>query len=145
MIENAITSFTPGSAVIGGVLIGLASVALMAGIGRIAGISGIVSRLLPPFEDETWKGRAAFIAGLALAAPLAMLLGLPRFPADVSGTPELLAAAGLLVGFGAALGGGCTSGHGVCGLARLSKRSMAAVATFMAVAMATVFVARHVL
>lgn len=144
MIDGAITSFTPGSALVGGVMIGLASVGLMAGIGRIAGISGIVARLLPPIEDDGWKGRLAFIAGLALAAPLAILLGLPRFPAAVTAPPLWLALAGLLVGFGAVLGGGCTSGHGVCGLARLSRRSIVAVATFMAAAFAIVFVLRHI-
>lgn len=139
------TEFTPVAALIGGALIGASAVALMAATGRIAGISGIASRLLPPYGDEGFAGRLAFVLGILVAPLLIGLvtgsLPLPRIEAS---TP-VLAIAGLLVGFGAVWGNGCTSGHGVCGLSRLSARSMVATAVFMAAAMATVFVARHVL
>jgi uncharacterized membrane protein YedE/YeeE len=132
-------------ALIGGGLIGLSAVLLMAFSGRIAGISGIVAGLLPPkpAEDRTW--RIAFILGLLLApAVLAIFTGDNRIGAPTVG-PVMLIAAGLLVGVGTALGGGCTSGHGICGISRLSPRSMAATATFVATAMVTVFIVRHVL
>jgi len=133
------------SALIGGGLIGVSAVLLMAFSGRIAGISGIVSGLLPPkpVDDRTW--RIAFILGLVLAPTvLTMVTGDNRIGAPTIG-PALLAASGLLVGVGVVLGSGCTSGHGICGLSRLSPRSAAAVATFMATAIVTVFVVRHVL
>jgi len=136
--------FTPLSGAIGGALIGLAAALLLAFNGRIAGISGIVGGLLPPRAgDMAW--RLLFVAGLALGALLVRLFtGAPL--AQTSGTSTLmLALGGLLVGFGSRLGAGCTSGHGICGLARLSPRSMVAVGTFMASAMFTVFVLRHVL
>ena len=132
-------------ALIGGGLIGLSAVLLMAFSGRIAGISGIVAGLLPPkpAEDRTW--RIAFILGLLLApAVLAIFTGDNRIGAPTVG-PVMLIAAGLLVGVGTALGGGCTSGHGICGISRLSPRSMAATATFVATAMVTVFIVRHVI
>jgi len=132
-------------AVIGGGLIGVSAVLLMAFSGRIAGISGIVGGLLPPkpADDRTW--RIAFILGLLLApVVLAVVTGDNRIGAPTVG-PVLLVAAGLLVGIGTALSNGCTSGHGICGLSRLSPRSAAAVATFIATAMVTVFVVRHVL
>ena len=136
------TSFTPLSAAIGGALIGLAAVMLMATLGRIAGISGMLSRLLPPYEDSATPMRAAFIAGLIAAPVIAMLLG--QSPAvEVTQNASLLVLAGLLVGFGSVLGSGCTSGHGVCGMARLSPRSVAATLIFMATAIATTYVARH--
>jgi uncharacterized membrane protein YedE/YeeE len=131
-------------ATLGGVLIGLSAVLLMGFSGRIAGISGIVGGLLPPkpAEDRTW--RLAFILGLVLA-PLLMRLatGDSGVGAPVAGLSVLLPA-GLLVGIGTALGNGCTSGHGICGMARLSPRSAVAVACFVATAAATVFVMRHV-
>ena len=129
----------------GGVLIGAAAVLLMATTGRIAGVSGFVSRLLPPYEDDQIVSRLAFVAGLA-AAPLlyVRVLGTP-IEATVTANLGLLVAAGLLVGFGAVLGSGCTSGHGVCGTARLSHRSLAATAVFMATAMLTVFAERHLI
>jgi hypothetical protein len=126
-------------------MIGLAAVLLMAANGRIAGISGIVGRLIPPVPPGEAGWRLAFLAGL-LGGPLAYAawsghsLGLAVSPNAV-----LMAAAGLLVGFGAALGNGCTSGHGVCGTARLSIRSIAATGTFMATAIATVYIVRHVI
>ena len=132
-------------ALIGGILIGLSAVMLMAFSGRIAGISGIVGGLLPPkpAADRTW--RIAFVLGLLLAPTvLAITTGDNRIGQPTVG-PSLLIAAGLLVGIGTALSSGCTSGHGVCGLSRLSPRSAAAVATFMLAGMATVFVVRHVL
>ena len=132
-------------ALIGGGLIGSSAVMLMALTGRIAGVSGIVGGLLPPkpADDRTW--RIAFVLGLLLAPTvLAILTGDNRIGAPTIG-PVLLIAAGLLVGVGTALGGGCTSGHGICGISRLSPRSMTATAIFVATAMVTVFVVRHVL
>jgi uncharacterized protein len=132
-------------ALIGGGLIGVSAVLLMALTGRIAGISGIVGGLLPPkpAEDRTW--RIAFILGLLLAPTLlAILTGDNRIGVPTAG-PLVLIAAGLLVGVGTAIGNGCTSGHGICGISRLSMRSVAATATFLATAMITVFIARHVL
>jgi uncharacterized membrane protein YedE/YeeE len=139
------TEFTPISALIGGLLIGLAAAGMMLLSGRIAGISGIVARLLPPAERAGWTDRAAFLIGLVLA-PLLWLLATGEGARQVvSSNLALMALAGLLVGFGSVLGGGCTSGHGVCGLARLSKRSFAAVAIFMGAAIATVFITRHII
>lgn len=137
------TSFTPIASAAGGALIGLSAVLLMALKGRIAGVSGIASRLLPPYEDREFAGRLAFVAGL-VAAPVLVWLATGRFPAQTieAGTPILLVA-GLLVGFGSVWGNGCTSGHGVCGLSRLSMRSLVATATFMATAILTVFVMRQ--
>jgi len=132
-------------AAIGGALIGLSAVLLMAFIGRIAGVSGIVGNLLPPqpASDPLW--RIAFIAGLVLG-PVAVSLAAGDTGIGAPVVPMIfLIAAGLLVGIGTALGSGCTSGHGICGLARLSPRSVAAVATFMAAGAATVFLVRHVL
>jgi uncharacterized protein len=139
------TEFTPISALIGGLLIGLAAAGMMLVNGRIAGISGIVARLLPPAEREGWTDRVAFLLGL-LMAPLLWLLATGEVGHQVvSSNVALMALAGLLVGFGSVLGGGCTSGHGVCGLARLSTRSFAAVAVFMGVAITTVFLTRHIM
>ena len=129
---------------IGGGLIGLSAVLLMAMSGRLAGVSGIVGGLLPPkpSDDRTW--RIAFILGLLLAPTLlAIFTGDNRIGAPTVG-PVMLIAAGLLVGIGTALGSGCTSGHGICGISRLSPRSIAATATFVATAMVTVFIVRHV-
>jgi uncharacterized membrane protein YedE/YeeE len=127
-------------ALCGGVLIGLSAVVLMAALGRIAGISGIASGLLGG-GDRGW--RLAFVLGL-LAGPLLLLWlrGDSGIGAPQVGLPWM-ALAGLLVGFGTRLGGGCTSGHGVCGIARLSPRSLLATAVFMVFGIATVFVMRH--
>jgi len=143
MIE--VTPFTPLAAAIGGALIGVAAVMLMAFNGRIAGISGILGRLFPPYAGTDPLGAACFVLGL-IAAPLlyAALTGAP-FAQTVSSDMSLMAIAGLLVGYGTAFGGGCTSGHGVCGIARLSPRSVAATCIFMATAFVTVFVMRHVI
>jgi len=137
------TSFTPVASAAGGALIGLAAVLLMALKGRIAGVSGIASRLLPPYEDREFAGRLAFVAGL-IAAPALVWLANGRLPEQTieAGLPVLVVA-GVLVGFGSAWGNGCTSGHGVCGLSRLSARSLVATATFMTTAIITVFLVRH--
>jgi uncharacterized membrane protein YedE/YeeE len=139
------TSFTPIASLIGGILIGLSAVALMALHGRIAGISGVVSRLLPPYQDDQGTGRLAFVLGLVLAPLAAKLLAGYPVTQTVSGNLPMMAVAGLLVGFGTVWGNGCTSGHGVCGLARFSKRSLVATLVFMATAFATVFLARHLI
>ena len=134
--------FTPLSAVLGGVMIGAAAALFLILNGRIAGISGILGGLLAlPPNGTGW--RVAFLGGLVLA-PLAYAgLGGSLPPVTVDASFPLLAVAGLLVGFGARLGAGCTSGHGVCGIGRGSPRSLVATGTFMAVAMLTVFVTRH--
>jgi uncharacterized membrane protein YedE/YeeE len=125
----------------GGVLIGLAAVLLLWSIGRIAGISGIASGAIEGVRgDRAW--RVAFLAGMMVAGAVALQF-LPAPPRTQTGSAPLLLAAGFLVGFGTRLGNGCTSGHGVCGLGRFSRRSLAAVAVFMACAMATTFLMRH--
>ncbi|HSV29886.1 MAG TPA: YeeE/YedE family protein [Candidatus Omnitrophota bacterium] len=137
------TDFSPVSAVAGGVLIGLGAVVLLLANGRIAGIAGILGSVLsdPAARDSRW--RLAFLAGMV--TPAVALGAVGRFEIQGAGLSlPLLLAAGFLVGFGTRMGNGCTSGHGICGLARLSKRSAAAVATFMAAATVTVFVMRHV-
>ena len=139
------TLFTPLTALIGGALIGLAAAMLMATVGRIAGISSIASRLLPPYDDGELAGRVLFLLGLALA-PLVWAALTGQAPAmTLTDGPLLLTAGGALVGFGATWGRGCTSGHGVCGLARLSWPSFVAVVLFMGAAALTVFVVRHVI
>lgn len=139
----AATEFTPIASLLGGGLIGVAAVMMMAATGRIAGVSGIASRLLPPYADAAFAGRLAFVLGL-VATPLFVWFAAGEAPAiTIDAGPGLLVVAGLLVGFGAVWGNGCTSGHGVCGLSRLSLRSLVATLTFMATAIATVFVMRH--
>lgn len=141
--KMTLTEFTPIPSLLGGALIGGAAVLLMAVSGRIAGISGIASRLLPPYLDREWLRRIAFILGLVLA-PLVYGAVLGRMPLQSieAGLP-LLGVAGLLVGFGSVWGNGCTSGHGVCGLSRLSPRSLVATLIFMTTAAITVFIIRH--
>ena len=137
------TSYTPVASFVGGALIGCSAVMLMALNGRIAGVSGIAMRLLPPYEDPEFLGRLAFIAGL-IAAPIVVLIVTGRMPEQTIATNTAwLTLAGLLVGFGSVWGNGCTSGHGVCGLSRLSVRALVATMTFMATGFATVFVVRH--
>jgi uncharacterized membrane protein YedE/YeeE len=137
------TSFTPIASFAGGALIGLSAVLLMALTGRIAGVSGITARLFPPYEDAELAGRLAFVAGL-IAAPLIVLLAAGRLPAQtIQANASILVLGGFLVGFGSVWGSGCTSGHGVCGISRLSIRSFVATITFMVAGFATVFVARH--
>lgn len=136
-------AFTPGAALAGGALIGIAAVMFALLAGRIAGISGIVGGLLRPTRgDVAW--RIAFIAGL-IAAPMLIALASAMPPVRIEASTPLLVAGGLLVGWGSRYGSGCTSGHGVCGLSRLSPRSLAATATFMGAGFATVFLMRHVL
>jgi uncharacterized membrane protein YedE/YeeE len=138
------TTFTPLASLFGGILIGISAVALMACEGRVAGISGILSRLLPPDRNGETLGRAAFILGLVLAPVTWKLLTGHPVAQTVSANLPVMAVAGLLVGFGTVLGNGCTSGHGVCGIARFSARSLVATFVFMATAFVTVFLARHV-
>ncbi len=136
-------NFTPISAAIGGGLIGLSAVLLMLLTGRIAGISGILGGLLDfRSEDKDW--RIAFIAGLIVAPLIAGWMGYGMPPPELPASWTVIIAAGLLVGFGTRLGGGCTSGHGICGVARLSVRSIAATVVFMLAAIVTVAVTRHV-
>lgn len=133
--------FTPWASLAGGVLIGLAAALLVLFNGRIAGISGILGGLLRPRAgDVGW--RAAFVLGL-VAAPVLWRLFAELPPLRLEAGYVLLAAAGLLVGVGTRCGSGCTSGHGVCGLSRLSPRSLVATLTFMATGFATVYVMRH--
>ena len=134
-------AFTPIS-LVGGLMLGVATVILLLGVGRIAGISGIFSSLLKPKRVEMWQ--VLFIAGL-IVSPLLYRLVKPLPVLDISTSIPLLIAAGLLVGFGTRFGSGCTSGHGICGNARLSKRSMAATVIFMLFGALTVYVGRHVL
>lgn len=139
------TEFTPVASLVGGAMIGLSAVLLMLWEGRIAGISGIAGRLLPPYADGALLSRLGFVAGL-VGAPLLYLLATgSAVQQTVSANLPLMVAAGLIVGFGSVWGGGCTSGHGVCGLSRLSKRSFAATGVFMATAFVTVFLIRHVM
>ena len=134
-------NFTPLPALAGGLLIGVASVWLLAANGRIAGVSGILHGIFAqPPGDRQW--RAAFIAGLVIAGFIWRLFA-PAASAEAN--LAAMALAGALVGFGTRLGGGCTSGHGVCGLGRFSLRSLVAVITFMLCGMAATFVMRHVL
>jgi uncharacterized membrane protein YedE/YeeE len=137
------SSFTPWTSLAGGILIGLAATLLVLMNGRIAGVSGIVGGLLGPRKgDVSW--RIAFLAGL-IGAPVvyALFHALPEV--RVVAGPAGLIGAGLLVGIGTRYGSGCTSGHGVCGVSRLSPRSLAATAAFMLTGFATVFIIRHLL
>lgn len=141
---DTITPFTPLASTLGGVLIGLSAVLVMALFGRIAGISGITIGALPSARAD-WDWRFAFVLGL-ITAPLLVLLvtGEPisqTVPTNLAG----MGVAGLLVGIGTVLGSGCTSGHGVCGLARLSPRSLVAVVTFLGFGFVTVFILRHLI
>jgi len=139
------TAFTPWASLGGGALIGLAAVLFMALHGRILGATGLLGGLLRLDDPSDWRLRAAVIVGMA-TGPLAYLMATGRLPAidlPISNTAVILG--GLIVGIGVSYGGGCTSGHGVCGVARFSRRSIVATATFMATAFATVFVIRHVM
>ena len=144
MLPSVATPFTPWASLLGGVLIGASAVMVMVLFGRIAGIAGISLGALSPARGGADRGwRVAFVAGL-VAAPL-LVAPFAAIEQTVSDNLGGMVLAGLLVGVGTALSSGCTSGHGVCGLARLSVRSAAAVACFMLFAGATVFVLRHVL
>ena len=137
-------NFTPISAAIGGALIGLSAVLLMLFNGRIAGITGISAGIFDPLSsDRGWRG--TFIVGL-IAAPLsALLLGFKLPIPEMPTSYVTIAVAGLLVGFGTRLSNGCTSGHGICGIARLSPRSIAATGIFMIAAIVVVALTRHVI
>ena len=135
--------FTPVSGLIGGLLIGLAVALMLLLNGRIAGISGIVSGLVTPKAADTgW--RVAFVIGLPLGALVYVLVAGGPAPVEVLASQPAILVGGLLVGFGTRMGSGCTSGHGLCGLALLSWRSVVATAVFFGVAMLTVFLTRHV-
>ena len=136
------TEFTPWMSLAGGVLIGIAATLLMALNGRIAGMTGIITGVIPPVSTD-WLWRIAFLAG-AIIAPVLYLAagGVIAYAVPVS--LPLLALGGLIVGVGVYYGAGCTSGHGVCGMARLSPRSIAATVTFMIFTGLTVYVVRHV-
>jgi len=136
--------FTPVSALFGGVLIGLAASLLLFATGRIAGISGIVSGLIDSKGDERlW--RILFVAGLVVGCLAVRVASGDAIPVRIAASTGALVFAGLCVGVGTRVANGCTSGHGVCGIARLSPRSIAATLTFMATGAATVFVVRHVI
>lgn len=137
------TAFTPLQSFSGGLLIGLSAVLLMAFLGRIMGATGIVAGLIFPANLSDWAWRAALVAGMA-TGPLVWLAVTGRWPEmQVPVAPGTLIIGGVLVGIGVSFGGGCTSGHGICGLARLSPRSLVAVLTFMATAALTVYMVRH--
>lgn len=139
------TEFTPLPSLLGGVLIGASAVMLMIGLGRIAGATGIMSGILFPSNAKDFSWRLAMVSGMMLAVPLlAFTVQVqPNVVPDFSLTRVIIG--GLIVGVGVTLGGGCTSGHGICGLARLSPRSAVAVVSFMIAAFVTVFITRHVL
>ena len=139
--------FTPWASLAGGALIGLSAAMLIVLLGRVAGISGMAGALLqlPTWSSlQQWGWRLAFMLGL-VAAPLVWQIFAPLPAMQMPSNPLVIIAAGLLVGFGTRMGSGCTSGHGVCGLSRLSMRSLAATLAFMASGAATVFVVRHVI
>ena len=139
------TEFTPLLSLIGGALIGVAAVLLMATHGRIAGISGVVSKLLPPGTDRSAVlTSVALIAGLILATPLYRIIAGTLPSQTIATSLPVLVLAGLLVGLGAGVGNGCTSGHGVCGISRLSSRSIAATITFLLCGVVTVTLIRSV-
>lgn len=143
MIEVAWSDFTPWTALAGGLLIGLAAALFLLLNGRIAGISGILGGLLSPSRgDIVW--RFAFMAGL-IGAPIAWLMVADLPPIEINAGYPSLIIAGLLVGLGTRYGSGCTSGHGVCGLSRLSLRSLAATLSFMAAGFITIYIIRHLL
>ncbi|MFW6050420.1 MAG: YeeE/YedE family protein [Myxococcota bacterium] len=139
------TEFTPVASLVGGLMIGVSAALLLLANGRIAGISGIAGGLLtrPPRGDVAW--RVLFVGGLFVGGAVMAAFEPALFAFELDRSVAALVAAGLLVGFGTRLGNGCTSGHGVCGISRLSARSLAATGTFMAFGVATVFVVRHLM
>lgn len=139
------TLFTPFQSLAGGALIGLASVMLMATLGRIMGATGVLAGLFQPASLADWSWRAAVLAGM-ISGPVAVMLITGQFPTvQVPVSTTMLVIGGFIVGIGVTFGSGCTSGHGVCGMARLSPRSIVATLTFMLTTGVTVFVIRHVL
>jgi hypothetical protein len=142
MIE---TEFTPISALIGGSLIGLSSVMLMALRGNVLGATGILAGFMSPTGSGDWAWRAAILAGM-VTGPLAFMFLTGALPViEVPATKPMMVVGGILVGIGVTYGSGCTSGHGVCGVARFSRRSIVATATFMTTTALTVFVVRHLM
>jgi uncharacterized protein len=137
------TAFTPLASTIGGIMIGLAATLLMLVHGRIMGLTGIVSGVMPPLNAD-WQWRAAFLAG-TIAAPLIYVVFGNEVPFSSPTPTGVLIVGGVIVGFGVKYGSGCTSGHGICGIARLSPRSIVATCLFMASTFVTVFIIRHVL
>ena len=138
------SNFTPVSALIGGALIGLAAAIYILGLGRVAGVSGILGSLLRPRAGDA-PAQLAFVAGLIVAPLLMRAAGAPLPTLTIEASLPVVIAGGLLVGFGTRLGGGCTSGHGVCGICRFSARSLVATMLFMAAGAVVVFVVRHVI
>lgn len=139
-----VTEFTPFASFGGGLLIGLAAVLLMLGLGRIYGATGILSGIVFVESRDELIWRIALIAGMIMAPGLILAVTGAMPPLTVPVSPAMIAIGGVIVGLGASLGSGCTSGHGVCGLSRLSIRSAVAVVTFMATGAVTVFLIRHV-
>ena len=139
------TAFTPFASFGGGLAIGLGAVLLMLGLGRILGATGIMSGLVFAESRDEFAWRAAMVLGMVLAPGLIFVLSGNMPAVEVPISPAMIAIGGVIVGFGASLGSGCTSGHGVCGLSRLSLRSAVAVPTFMATGAITVFLIRHVI
>jgi len=140
------TEFTPILSLLGGGLIGASTVLLMATNGRIAGISGIISRILPPSAAAPGLLQGLFfVIGLLVSAPIWTMVNGQSLVQTVSDNLPLLCVAGVFVGFGSVLGNGCTSGHGVCGISRLSGRSIVATVTFMSTAFISVLLLRHVI
>lgn len=138
------TAFTPWQSLGGGLLIGLASVLLMATMGRIMGATGVLAGVLQPSGRDDWAWRAAIVLGM-ITGPLIVMALTGEFPAvQVPVSQTMLIIGGVIVGIGVTFGGGCTSGHGVCGIARLSPRSIIATVTFMIFTAITVYVIRHV-
>lgn len=139
------TTFTPLQSLGGGALIGLAAVLLMATMGRIMGATGILAGVLQPTSWSDWSWRASVLVGM-ISGPAVVMALTGEFPAvQVPGSTTMLVVGGLIVGVGVTFGAGCTSGHGVCGMARLSPRSIAATLTFMLTTAITVYVVRHVI
>ncbi|MGV6802759.1 MAG: YeeE/YedE family protein [Ruegeria sp.] len=138
------TVFTPFMSLGGGLLIGLGAVLLMLGLGRIMGATGIMSGLLFPENPSEFSWRIALVAGMVVAPGLIYALSGTMPAVDVPVSPLMIGVGGVIVGLGASLGSGCTSGHGVCGLSRLSVRSLIAVPTFMVTGAITVYLIRHV-
>lgn len=139
------TTFTPIMSFGGGLLIGLAAVFLMLGLGRIFGATGIMSGAIFFENRDEFSWRIALIIGMVLAPGLIFVITGTMPAIEVPVSPVMIVVGGIIVGLGASIGSGCTSGHGVCGLSRLSLRSIVAVPTFMATAAITVFLVRHVL
>jgi len=137
-------NFTPYSSLAGGFLIGLSAALFLLFNGRVAGISGIVGGLFSPWCTDAGL-RLSFIAGLLLGSLILLKTGWLPVNIQINSSFSVIAIAGLLVGYGTSLGSGCTSGHGVCGLARLSLRSLAATLTFMITAALTVYIVRHII